>query len=75
MELGRDTPPGLNVHLHKVSTCQQHPLNNMGSFKGKSEFRKVQKIDKPVSPREKFNVTNDPQLSLLREFGGNNNST
>ena len=23
-------------------------------------------------PNEKFNVTNDPQLSLLREFGGNN---
>ena len=27
---------------------------------------------KPVSPNEKFNVTNDPQLSFLREFWGNN---
>ena len=27
---------------------------------------------KPVSPQEKFSVTNDPQLSLLREFWENN---
>ena len=27
---------------------------------------------KPVSPNEKFNVTNDPQLPRLREFWGNN---
>ena len=27
---------------------------------------------KPVSPNEKFNVTNDPQLSLLGEIWRNN---
>ena len=38
----------------------------MGPFSRKSEFRKA------VSPNDKFNVTSDPQLSLLREFLRNN---
>ena len=29
-------------------------------------------MDKPYSPQERFNVSDDRQLSLLREFGGNN---
>ena len=37
-----------------------------------SKFRKAENIDKPISPNEKFNVTSDPQLSLLTEFWGNN---
>ena len=46
----------------------------MGSFSGKSGFRKAENMYKPVSPNEKFNVTNDPQLSPLRELGRNNNA-
>ena len=41
----------------------------MGSF---SQFRKAENRYKPGSPNEKFNVTNDPVLSLLREFWRNN---
>ena len=44
----------------------------MGSFNRKSEFRKAENINKPISSKEKFNVTNDPQLSLPTEFWGNN---
>ena len=44
----------------------------MGSFNRKSEFRKAENMYKPVSPNDKFNVTNDPQPSLLRELWGNN---
>ena len=44
----------------------------MGSFNRKSEFQIVENMDKPVTPGEKFNVTNDPLLSLLREFWRNN---
>ena len=62
----------LNVDLYSVSTCQCSILFNMGSFNRKSEFRKAENMYKPVSPNEKFNVTNDPQLSLLGEFLGNN---
>ena len=55
---------GLNVDLHNVSTYQCSILfNNMGSFNRKSEFRKSENMDKLASPHEKFNVTNDPQLS------------
>ena len=62
---------GPNVDLYNVSTYQCSILfNNMGSFNRKSEFRKAENMDKPVSPQEKFNVTSDPQLSLLREFWG-----
>ena len=43
----------------------------MGSFNKKSEFRKAENIDKPISSNERFNVTNDPHLSLLAEFWGN----
>ena len=60
---------GPNVDLYNVSTYQCSILvNNMGSFNQKSEFRKAENMSKPVSPNEKCNVTNDPQLSLLREF-------
>ena len=31
---------------------------------------KAENIDKPISSKEKFNVTNDPHLSLLTEFWG-----
>ena len=62
---------GTNVDLHNVSTYQCSILfNNMGSFNRKSEFRKVENMDKPVTKFEKFNVTEDPQLSLLRENSG-----
>ena len=44
----------------------------MGSCNRKSEFRKAENMDKPISPNEKFNVTNEPQLSLLTEFWGHN---
>ena len=44
----------------------------MGPFNRKSEYRKAENMYKPVSPIEKFNVTNDPQLSFLREFWGSN---
>ena len=64
-----------NVDLHNVSTYHcSILLNNMGSFSGKSGFRKAENMYKPVSPNEKFNVTNDPQLSPLRELGRNNNA-
>ena len=59
-----------DVNLFHVSTYQCSILfNNMGSFSKKSEFRKAENIDKPISPNERFNVTNDPHLSLLTEFG------
>ena len=40
----------------------------MGSFNRKSEFRKGENIDKPISPNEKFHVASDTPLSLLTEF-------
>ena len=62
-----------NADLYNVSTYQCSILfNNMGSLNRKSEFRKVENMYKPVSPNVKFSVTNDPQLSLLKEFWGNN---
>ena len=64
---------GPNVDLHKVSTYQCSIIfNHMGSFDRKSELRKAENMNKPISPNEKFNVTNDPQLSLLTEFWRNN---
>ena len=52
------------VDLYNVSTYQCSILfNNMGSFNRKSEFRKAENMSKPVSPNEKFNVTNDLQLA------------
>ena len=44
----------------------------MGSFNRKSEFRKAGNVDKPISSSERFNFTNDPHLSLLTKFWGNN---
>ena len=40
----------------------------MGSFNRKSEFRKAENIDKPISSNEKFTVINDLLLSFLPEF-------
>ena len=63
---------GPDVDFYNASTYQCSILfNNMGSFKRKSEFRKADNIDKPISSNEKFS---DPQLSLLQEFWGNNNA-
>ena len=59
---------GPDVDLYNVSTFQCSILfNNIGSFNLKAE-----NMDKPISSSEKFNVTNDFQLSLLREFWGHN---
>ena len=64
---------GPNVDLLNVSTYQCSIIfNNMGSFNRKSEFRKAENMDKPISQNQKFIVTNDPQLSLLTEFWRNN---
>ena len=61
---------GPNVDFYNVSTYQCSILfNNMGSFIRKSEFRKAENMYKPVSQNEKFNVTNDHQLSRLRDSG------
>ena len=43
-------------------------------FNRKGEFRKVENIDKPISSNERFNVTNEPHISLLTEFWRNNNA-
>ena len=60
---------GPDVNLSHVSTYQCRILfNNMGSFNRKSEFRNAENIDKPSFFNERFNVTNDPHLSLLTEF-------
>ena len=57
---------GTHVELYNLPTYQCSILfNNMGSFNGKSEFRKPQNLNKPVAKGEKFNVAD---LSLLREF-------
>ena len=64
---------GPNVDLYNVSTFQCSMLfNTIDSLNRKSEFRKAQNVDKPNLSNEKFTVTNDPQLSFLREFWGNN---
>ena len=60
---------GPDVDLYNVSTYQCSILfNNMGSFNRKSEFRKSENVDKPISSNEKFGVTNDPHWSLRAEF-------
>ena len=62
---------GPHVDYYYVSTYQCSILfNNMGSLNWKSEFRKSDNVDKPISPKERFNVTNDP----LTEFWENNNA-
>ena len=43
----------------------------MGSFNRKSEFRRPENLNKPITKSERFNVAD---LSLLREFWGNNNA-
>ena len=58
-----------DVDFYNESTYQCDILfNNMGSFNRKSEFRNVENNDNPIPSSEKFNVINDPQLSLLTEF-------
>ena len=43
---------GPNVDLYNVSTYQRSIIfNNMGSFNRKSEFRKAENMDKPISPK------------------------
>ena len=55
--------------FYKVSTYQCSILfNNIDSFNRNSDFRKVENMHKLLSSNEKFNVTNDPQLSLFTEF-------
>ena len=62
-----------DVDLYNVPTYQCSILfNNIGSFNRQSEFRKVENIDKQISSNGKFNVTNDPHLSLLTELWRNN---
>ena len=62
---------GSNIDLYNVSTSQCSILyNNMGSFNRKSELRKTENMDKTFHPLEKYNVTDDRQLSLLTEFQG-----
>ena len=62
-----------DVDFYNVSTYQCSILfNNMGSYNRKSEFRKAENKDKPISSNERCHVTSDPQLSLLTEFWGNN---
>ena len=64
---------GPDVNLYYVPMYQLSILfYNMGSFNKKSEFRKAVNIDKPISSNKRFNVTDDPHLSLLTEFWGNN---
>ena len=55
---------GTNVDTYNEPTnqCTDH-FNNMGSFNRKSEFRKSENLNKPINKGEKFNFTNDPQLS------------
>ena len=63
---------GPNVDLYNVPTYQCIIFNIMGSCNRKSELREAENMDKPVSPNQKFNVTNDRQLSLHTEFWGHN---
>ena len=64
---------GPGVDIYNVSTYQCSIFfNNMGSFNRKNEFRRVENMHKPFPPQEKFNVADDVQLPLLREFWGNN---
>ena len=61
---------GTNVELFIVPTYQYSILfNNMGSFNPKSEFRRSENLNKPITRGEKFNVA---ELSLLTEFWRNN---
>ena len=62
-----------DVDFNNVSTYQCSILfNNLRSFERKSECRKPENTDNTISSNEKFHVTSDPQLPLLREFLGNN---
>ena len=57
------------------TTCQRVSAASSSTtwfFNRKSEFRRVENMNKPYSPQEKFNVADDGQLSLLREFWRNN---
>ena len=57
---------GTNVELFNVPTYQCSILfNNMGSFNPRSEFRRPENLNKPITKGEKFNVAD---VSLLREL-------
>ena len=63
---------GTNVELLNVSTYHCSIIfNNLGSFNRKSEFRKPENVNKPVTKGEHFNID---ELSLLKEFGENNSA-
>ena len=63
---------GTNVDNYNVPTYQCSILfNNMCSFNWKSEFRKAENLDNPITKGEKFNVD---ELSLLTEFWRNNDA-
>ena len=60
------------VELFNVSKYQCSILfNNMGSFSRKSDFRRPENLNKPITNGEKLNVAD---LSLLKEFSGNNDA-
>ena len=57
---------GKDVELFNVSTYQRSIFfNNFGSFNRKSEFRKPENLNKPVTKGEKFKIT---ELSVPKEF-------
>ena len=61
---------GTNVELLNVPTYQCSILfNNMSSFNRKSEFRRPENLNKPITKGEKFNVAD---LSPLTKSWGNN---
>ena len=55
-----------DVELFNVSTFQCSILfNNVGSFNRKSQFRKLENLNKPTVKGEKFNIS---ELSFTKEF-------
>ena len=61
---------GKGVERFNVSTYQCCVLfNNVGSFNRKSDFQKPENLNEPIAKCEKINIA---ELSLLKEFCGNN---
>ena len=61
---------GTDVELFNVPTYHSSILFNiMGSFNRKSEFWRPENLNKPITKGKKFNIA---ELSLLRNFWGNN---
>ena len=76
LELGQGTvPPSKTLTrykcwpLQRVNVPVQHPFSTtwVPSIRNNG-FQKVENMDKSVTSGEKFNVTNEPQLSFLREI-------